>query len=136
MSSDPYEILGVKRNATQEEIRTAYRRLAKKLHPDLNPGDKDAEQKFKELNAANEVLSDSEKRGKFDRGETDATGAEQRNQRYYRDFAEAADRQPNPYESSDGYADMGDTSDIFADLFGGGRSGMGGVATFACGAVT
>jgi curved DNA-binding protein CbpA len=58
---DLYEILGVDRNATEEEIKKAYRRLAKKYHPDLNPGDKEAEQKFKEINEAYEILSDPQK---------------------------------------------------------------------------
>ncbi|HLU99854.1 MAG TPA: DnaJ domain-containing protein, partial [Acidobacteriota bacterium] len=59
---DYYEILGVDRNASQEDIRKAYRRLARKYHPDVNPGDKEAEEKFKEIQEANAVLSDPEKR--------------------------------------------------------------------------
>ena len=64
--SDPYTVLGVSRTASDEEIRKAFRKLAKKHHPDLNPGDKAAEAKFKEVNEANEVLSDPEKRKKYD----------------------------------------------------------------------
>ncbi|MFP3880061.1 MAG: DnaJ domain-containing protein, partial [Dehalococcoidia bacterium] len=63
---DYYKILGVDRNASDKEIKQAYRRLARKHHPDLNPGDKSAEAKFKEINAAYQVLSDSEKRKKYD----------------------------------------------------------------------
>src|ERR687888_39775 len=63
---DYYEVLGVTRNATDEEIRQAYRKLARQHHPDFNQGDKTSEEKFKELNEANEVLSDPEKRKKYD----------------------------------------------------------------------
>jgi curved DNA-binding protein len=62
---DYYKILGVDKNATQEEIKKAYRKLAMKYHPDRNPGDKSAEEKFKEITEANEVLSDPEKRKKI-----------------------------------------------------------------------
>jgi DnaJ-class molecular chaperone len=121
MAKDPYEVLGVKRDATPEEIRKAYQRHAKSLHPDLNPGDKRAEAKFKDLNAANDILSDPEKRAKFDRGEIDAQGAEKPQQRYYRDFASADG--DNPYRSSAGFSDLGEDSDIFADIFSRGRGG-------------
>jgi len=76
MAEDPYKILGLKKDATQEQIRAAYRKLAKKHHPDLNPGDKAAEDAFKAVATANDLLSDPEKRARFDRGEIDATGAE------------------------------------------------------------
>lgn len=67
MAKDYYEILGVKRNADTKEIKAAYRKLARKYHPDVNPGDEQAEQRFKEINRAHEVLSDPEKRAKYDR---------------------------------------------------------------------
>ncbi|QIB33747.1 DnaJ C-terminal domain-containing protein [Ancylobacter pratisalsi] len=71
---DPYDILGVARTADQPEIKRAFRRLAKKLHPDANKGDPTAQDRFAELNSAHEILSDPEKRGQFDRGEIDAEG--------------------------------------------------------------
>ncbi len=76
MPKDPYETLGVTKDATPDQIRAAYRKLAKKLHPDLNPGNKTAEEKFKAVGAANDLLSDPEKRARFDRGEIDAAGQE------------------------------------------------------------
>ncbi len=61
-----YEVLGVGKNASEEEIKTAYKKLVKKYHPDLHPGDKEAAEKFKEINEANEVLSDKQKRAAYD----------------------------------------------------------------------
>ena len=118
---DPYEILGVPKSASSDDIRSAYRKLAKKLHPDLNPGDKKAEEKFKDVSAANELLSDNEKRAKFDAGVIDAAGNEKPQQRqYYRDYAgaNAGARGANPnYESGSPFADMGGMDDVLADLF-------------------
>ena len=74
---NPYEVLGVKKDASEDDIRSAYRKLAKRYHPDLNPGNKEAEARFKEISAANDILSDKDKRARFDRGEIDASGAEQ-----------------------------------------------------------
>ena len=73
---DPYEVLGVTRDATQDQIRAAYRKLAKANHPDLHPGDAAAEARFKEIAHVNDLLSDPERRAKFDRGEIDAEGHE------------------------------------------------------------
>lgn len=72
---DPYEVLGVKRTASAEEIKQAYRKLAKEFHPDLNPNDPIVEQRFKEISNAHSILGDKEKRAKFDRGEIGADGA-------------------------------------------------------------
>src|SRR6476660_6445610 len=71
---DPYEILGVQKNATPAAVKSAFRRLAKKLHPDANKTDKTAATKFSELNAAYEIIGDEAKRKAFDRGEIDAEG--------------------------------------------------------------
>jgi DnaJ-class molecular chaperone len=112
---DPYETLGVAKNASADEIRSAYRKLAKKLHPDLNPGDKQAEERFKEIAAANDLISDPEKRRRFDAGEIDASGAEKAppNARYYRDYAAAGS---HPYEGQSAYGDFAQGDDLFAEL--------------------
>lgn len=113
---DPYEVLGVARTTSQDDIQKAYRRLAKKLHPDLNPGNKQAEERFKELSLANDILSDAEKRKKFDSGEIDASGAEKPRQQYYRDYASQAEAE-HAYQNPSGFADFADADDIFAELF-------------------
>src|SRR5258708_411274 len=116
---DPYTTLGVKKDATQDDIQKAYRRLAKKLHPDLNPGNKIAEDKFKEVTAAYELWSDPDKRGGFDRGEIDASGVERPRQQYYRDFADQDGW--TAYTNNSGFADFGDFSgseDILSEIFG------------------
>jgi DnaJ-class molecular chaperone len=112
---DPYEILGVAKTATADDIRKAYRKLAKKLHPDLNPGNKQAEEQFKEVSAANDLLSDPDKRRRFDAGEIDASGAEKAppNARYYREYAGESG---HPYEGHAAYGDFAQGDDMFAEL--------------------
>ena len=77
MADDPYTILSVARDATDKQIRAAFLKIAKKSHPDVNPGDKKAELRFKAAANAHDLLSDPEKRARFDRGEIDGTGQEQ-----------------------------------------------------------
>jgi len=125
LAADPYTTLGVKKDATQDEIQKAYRRLAKKLHPDLNPGNKVAEEKFKEITAAYDLLSDPVKRARFDRGEVDASGTERPRQQYYRDFADQDGW--SAYTNNAGFADFGDyagAEDILSEIFG--REGRAG----------
>lgn len=113
---DPYEILGVARTASTDDIQKAYRRLAKKLHPDLNPGSKQSEERFKEVSIANDILSDKDKRKRFDSGEIDALGAERPRQQYYKDYA--AEAAPgHPYENPSGFADFAGADDVIAELF-------------------
>jgi DnaJ-class molecular chaperone len=120
MSDDPYAALGVTKSASAEDIKRAYKRIARESHPDLNPGDPKAEAKFKAASAAYDLLKDAEKRARFDKGEIDASGQERPERRYYREYAEAPGA---GYRSAQGYEDI-DLSDVFSDLFG--RRGRGG----------
>jgi DnaJ-class molecular chaperone len=114
-NKDYYQILGVGRNASEKEIKQAYRRLARRHHPDLNPGDKSAEARFKEINAAYEVLSNPEKRRKYDQFGDQWEYAEQ--------FAKAGGEERVRWDFGKGgaafeYGDVGDFGDIFSSLFG------------------
>jgi len=117
-----YDILGIKKDASDKDIKQAYRRLARKHHPDVNPGDKSAEAKFKEINAAYEVLADKEKRQKYDKYGDKWQYADQ--------FEQAAQQQGQyrQYSSGDGTSyrfggDIGGMDNIFEELFGRGRGG-------------
>jgi DnaJ-class molecular chaperone len=116
MVDDPYAVLGVARDASQADIKKAYRKLAKALHPDLHPGDKASEARFQAVSAANDILGDPEKRRRFDAGEIDATGQERPDRAFYRQHASRDPR--GRYDSAAGYGDFADMSDVFADLFG------------------
>src|SRR5262245_32996214 len=122
---DPYQVLGVAKTASEDDIRKAFRKLAKKYHPDLNPGDKAAEARFKEISQANEIVGDPEKRRRFDAGEIDATGQEAPPRGFYRDQAGGAGgRKYQRSGEQESFVDMGG---IFEEMFGR-RRGFGGAA--------
>ena len=111
---DPYEILGVASTATADDVQKAYRKLAKKLHPDLNPGNPEAEEKFKEVAGAYDLVGDADKRARFDRGEIDAAGAERPPQNYYRDYQSSG--VDHPYANDSGFSDFMDSEDALAAI--------------------
>lgn len=117
----PYEILGVSKDASEADIKSAYRSMAKKYHPDLNPDKKEADKKFKEVSAAYELLADKEKRAAFDRGEIDMEG-QPRQQQFYRDHAQGPQGNRYYYNSSGSNPEDLDMESIFGSFFGG-RSG-------------
>lgn len=116
MARDPYEVLGVAKTAPADDIKKAYRKLVKQLHPDLHPGDKTLADRFKEVASAYDLLGDEIKRAKFDNGEIDAAGHDRPQQRFYREYADQGGAQH--YQSNAGFEDLGDVSDLFSDLFG------------------
>jgi curved DNA-binding protein len=115
MFIDYYKVLGIDKKATQKEIKSAYRKLARKFHPDLNPNDKDAKKNFQQINEANEVLSDPEKRKKYDQYGNDWQHAD--------DFKKSKQYQEQASSGDDSYytgsQDNGEFSDFFESLFGG-----------------
>ena len=129
MAGDPYKELGVARGASQDEIKKAFRKLAKELHPDKNPGNKEADERFKRVTAAFDILGDKEKREKFDRGEIDADGREQ-----FRGFGGSGaggrgqggfGQSPFGQGGARGGFENIDLDEIFGGMFGGGRPGGG-----------
>src|ERR1700683_2245955 len=125
---DYYKVLGVSKTATQDEIKKAYRKLARKHHPDLNPNDKEANKKFQQINEANEVLSDPEKRKKYDQYGKDWQHADQ--------FEQAKQQRERHPQGDSGYGFSGDFkdsdfSDFFSAMFGQQpETGRGGRNTF------
>jgi curved DNA-binding protein len=129
---DYYKILGVGKDATENDIKKAYRKLARKYHPDINPNDKDAERRFKEINEANQVLSDPENRKKYDKYGKDWKHAEE--------FEKAGQQRPYRRSSQQGpsggnYGGSGDFSDFFESMFGSGASSFGGSSSWGGGAI-
>lgn len=115
----PYEILGVKANASEDDIRKAFRKLAKRWHPDLNPSDKQAEARFKEANAAYDLLSDPVKRARYDKGEIDAEGRETFAHAYANAHGARAQPGADPFRGGSHHFSFGDApEDIFDHLFG------------------
>jgi DnaJ-class molecular chaperone len=131
MAASPYETLGLKKDASEAAIKAAYRQLAKKHHPDLNPDDKGAKLRFAEISSANDLLSDKDKRAAFDRGEIDAAGQPSQ-QNTYRDYAGTKQgrkyRPSSPPPGFEGFTgeaggfDPSQFGDIFGSMFGGGRA--------------
>lgn len=111
---DPYTVLGVKRGASQDAIKRAYHKLAKALHPDVNPDDKNVEQRFKEVSAAYNFLSDKEKRAKFDRGEIGADGTPRYESAFHRAYTGGGRGSGGNRGQEFGH----DFEDLFSDLFG------------------
>src|SRR6185503_16194145 len=125
---DPYQSLGVQKTDSDAAIRSAYRKLAKRYHPDVNPGKPEAAERFKEISVAYDLLGDKEKRARYDRGEIDAAGNEVPPQRpFYRDFGDSAGREK--YRADAGF-DPEDLESVFAQAFGG-RAGAAGGRRFS-----
>lgn len=127
---DYYKILGVERKASADEIKKAYRKLAVKFHPDKNPNNKQAEEKFKEINEAYEVLGNDEKRKKYDElGENWNQYRQQGGQEGGFDWSKwqnAGGGRQRTYTTGDDFGDAGDFSDFFENIFGGAQAGRGG----------
>ncbi len=136
MSDDPYKTLGVSKTASQDEIKKAYRKLAKSLHPDLHPDDPGKQSEFQAVSAAYDLLGDPEKRKRFDAGEIDASGHERPEHQFYHHYAgqdEGArydQGRGSGLEQSFGAGREEDLSDLFSELFGQQARGAGGAREF------
>lgn len=122
---DPYEVLGISRSASAEDIKKTYRKLARSLHPDLNPGDAKAEERFKEVTAAYDLLSDETRRGRFDRGEINADGSE----KMRNPWGNARGGQgggPRGGPGGFGFDSMFSEDDLFSEMFRSASRGSGG----------
>ncbi len=126
MAGDPYKELGVARGASAAEIKSAFRKLAKQLHPDSNPNDKAAEERFKRVTAAFDILGDAEKKAKFDRGEIDADGREQFRGFSGRPGGGGMGGSPFGQGGARGAFEDVDLEEIFGGMFGGGAARGGG----------
>ena len=128
MARNPYIVLGLSPKASDDDIRSAFRKLAKKYHPDRNPDDKKAEDRFKEISAAFDIIGDSERRKKYDRGEIDDEGRERAHP--FSQWGQRPGAQGGHHAGPGGGPGAGasfdDLGDIFSDLFGGRRGGPGG----------
>ncbi len=120
--ADPYETLGVRRGDSDETIRKAYHKLAKRYHPDLNPGKPEAAERFKAINAANDLLSDADKRARFDKGEIDAEGHETAAARAG-SWQQYAGEPPYAGGGGGGAFNMDDLDSLFGQSFGGAGGG-------------
>jgi curved DNA-binding protein len=129
---DYYKTLGIDKSATEADIKKAYRKMARKFHPDVNPNDKQAELKFKEVNEANEVLSNIENRKKYDKYGKDWKHADQYDQQSrQQSYGGGGRQQQNPFGQSYQGGDEGsDFSDFFGSMFGGGGSRRGNQSKF------
>lgn len=122
---DPYEVLGVKKTSSQDEIKKAYRKLAKKNHPDLNPGNKEAEKHFKEASHAFDLIGTPEARSKFDRGETDEQAQKQYEEYMKNQHHGGRSSFYNTQKEGGRYSSSFDAEDLFENLFGGGHKKRG-----------
>lgn len=116
---DPYETLGVAKGSDIAEVKKAYRKLARQLHPDLHPGDKHAEERFKTVTAAYDFLSDADRKTQFDKGEIDAEGQPRAQRTYYRTYADGGFG--SRYQDPEEFIRDSENMDIFSDLLRGMR---------------